>query len=431
MRIPLPRTLLCLTALTLAGVLLSGCAFFKDGSLQLSQPVGIGSVRVHFELCSVGEGEAECEPSDEEGQQGQQLLGFAVPAGATAPATITAAPKAGGAQPIVYTRNDQVGAALVAEAEGTPETPWPPAGAQVIGYISEVIAESPTPLQEWTVDAEFGLPPAADGGASAAPFPVTIADGWRAVSAAPNLPATRPLDCTEGEGKIPIEALISQCYVEEGKTLGVSDLKIQAPKTTTAFPGAQAKLTFGLDAASSVAPPPSFGLGGTTTLRGASVSISERVFTPGKVGGASFRAPLATRQLRVTVPKKAKPGTYEVTLTGTAPGGGAVTATTTLKVILATVKLVGRPKLNERAGTAVLNVKVPGAGSLTVSGKGIIKAKKTAKKAKVLKLTVRAKGGVKAALLASGSARLKPKLSFKPVSGATTTKSSSLTLKLR
>lgn len=418
------RVVLPLLAVVLVAVAVSGCAFFKPGSLQVSQPAGIGSVRVHFELCSTGE-KGGCELSESNGE-GQQLLGFAVPIGASSPATVTAVPKPG-AQPMVYFRNEQVGAALASEAKDESGKPWPPPGTQVIGYITGPIVEVAGPQQEWTVDAEFGLPPAADGGSSGAPYPVTIASGWRGIGE--GIQPSQPLDCTVGE-KFP-DSLFSQCYVNEGTTLGVSDLKIKPPKVrATAFPGGKGTVAFSLDFASSANAPPSFSLKGSTSVPRGSISMPQRTYAPSGVAGATFRAEGATRSVVVNVPNGTKPGVYEATITATAAGGGAATALAKLKVQRPTIKVLGKPQRNRPAGTAVLKVQVPGAGTVTLSGKGVAVAKRTTKGPKTLKLPLAAKGAAKLALLADGSVRLRPKLKFKPDSGAAVKKTIAITLRL-
>src|SRR4029079_12036708 len=108
-----------------------------------------------------------------------------------------------------------------------------------------------------------------------------------------------------------------------------------------------------------------------------------------------------------------KPGTYDVTLTATAPQGGAVSQVAKLKVTKPKLKF-GGVKLNKGKGTATFSVTVPSAGTLTASGKGLVKAKKTAKKAKALKVTIRSKGKTKAQLEELGKAKIKAKISFKP-----------------
>ena len=85
-------------------LLVAGCAFYKPGSLALSQPEGIGKVRVHFTLCSP---EKEGCGKNTETETVQYLVGIAVPPGSTPPQTFTATSTHGGA-PIVFTRNEEV-----------------------------------------------------------------------------------------------------------------------------------------------------------------------------------------------------------------------------------------------------------------------------------------------------------------------------------
>src|SRR5258707_8691053 len=99
------KPLFVLAAVAVLALILSACAFIKPGSLSLSQPGGIGSVRVHFVLCTEPEGSG-CDPA-EDTEEVQYLLGIAVPLGSTPPATINAVP-VGGGSPLVFTRNDQV-----------------------------------------------------------------------------------------------------------------------------------------------------------------------------------------------------------------------------------------------------------------------------------------------------------------------------------
>ena len=69
---------------TIAAALLAfavaGCAFPKAGSLTLSQPGGIGPVRIHFTICEPGNNLGECGET-EESETIQYLIGVAVPPG--------------------------------------------------------------------------------------------------------------------------------------------------------------------------------------------------------------------------------------------------------------------------------------------------------------------------------------------------------------
>jgi hypothetical protein len=417
----LPRLLILAAAFVALAVTISACAAYKPGSFQVSQPAGIGDVRFHLELCSEDEelsSEEACNPGDRTGQA-QLMLAFAVPKGSTVPATVTAAPGPG-ATPIVYSRNQEV-AGRVAElerAEGEPA--WPPPGSEIVGYLSGVVEEKEGEELEWTIDANVGLPAAADGGSFGGPIGAALATGWRAVEA--GLPADRPINCFEGEPPF----LTGFCGIDEELQAGVSDLRIIAAPTT-ANVGASASIPFSLDFASSASALPSFALSATTTLPGATVALPENTFAPPAASPGS-RVPLTPRAVNVTVPAKAQPGTYDVTITAATATGGSVSQVAKLTVSKLKIGF-GKLKLNKRKGTATLQVKVPAAGTLTVSGKKIVKVKRSPKVAKTVKVKIRAKGKAKTALSKTGKAKVKAKVSFKPQSGSAVVRTKSITLK--
>lgn len=424
---------LVLIAFAVLAASLSACAVYKEGSLQISQPGGVGSVRVHFELCTdptLG----GCAANEDEGQS-QYLLMLRVPKGTAAPATVTANPVSGGA-PIVYSRNDEVGRAyeqLIRDYSTAIENPqeWPPAGTETVGYLSAVFSEEKGATREWVADADLGLPAAADGGSYGGPFVLEMATGWRSVN--PGAPADRPVVCWSPlNGEPQDEEKDTYCLPneEEPPSLGTSDLKIAAPAAAAAFVGGKATIAFPFDFASTATPPPSFALAATSTLAKSKLTLSSPSFETATFDPASHRAPAEARTVTVSVPKNAKPGSYQVTINATAPQGGVVSQVATLKVTKPKLKF-GGVKLNKAKGTATLSVKVPSAGTLTAAGKDVVKVKKKAKKAKKLKLTIKAKGKSKTQLEATGKAKLKAKISFKPTSGIAVKKTKSITLALR
>jgi hypothetical protein len=425
---------LVLLALAVLALAVSACAVFKEGSLKLSQPGGVGSVRVHFELCTEAEGApgaVTCAPNQGSGQS-QSFLAISVPKGFSPPATITAAPVSGGA-PIVYSRNDQVAQEFSAKAAEEGQQ-WPPAGAEGVGYLSAVITEEEGETREWTVDADFGLPSTATGTPFAGLFGVSIGSGSREVS--DSAPADRPVECFDFSGGEPPTESEAVCQVnEEGKVIetGVSDLKVTAAPEVTAFLGGKGALSFPLDFASTASTLPSFNLAATSTLPGATLTLANPTFSPG-APDASHRSPLAFGTVNVTVPKNAKPGVYDVTLTATSALGGSVTQAASLSQVakLRVVKPIlrlGKVKLNKANGTAILFVKVPTAGALTVSGKGIVKGKRKVKAPKTLKVPIKPKGKAKTLLGKDGKARVKAKITFKPTGAAAVIKSRSIVLK--
>lgn len=430
------KPLIALAALAALALVFSACAFFKPGSLALSQPGGVGSVRVHFTLCT--EPEPNCSPS-EDTEELQYLLGIAVPPGSVPPATVTAVP-VGGGSPLVFTLNNEVATEIAAasanlkklaekEGEGDQAPPvWPPAGLQGVGYLSNAHLEQKGVQYEWNVDADFGLPAAADGSPFSGPFATGLSLGFREVSPAQS--SSRPVDCWRFESE-PAES-DAFCFgtAEQGQ-VGTSDLKIAAPAKASAFLGGKAKLSFPLNFATTTSPSPTFALSATSTLPKGKLSPASPTFTPGVIDPTTHRAPTAPQTVTVNVPKNAKPGTYDVTLTAKTPQGGTVSQVAKLKVTKQKISL-GGAKLNKTKGIATLSVKIPGAGTLTASGNGIAKVKKSAKKAKkakTLKLTIRAKGKAKTQLAEEGTAKVSVKVTFKPTSGTSVTKTKKITLK--
>jgi hypothetical protein len=427
----LAKPVLVLLALAGLAVVLSACAVYKPGSLQMSQPGGIGSVRVHFLICTNPEtaiegGTTTCTPNSEKGQA-QGIVGIAVPKGSTAPATITATPLAGG-PPIVFTRNDQA-AQAVAEAsaafvaEGAEA--WPPPGSEGIGYLSAPYEEEEKVVREWSFDADFGLPAAADGGSFGGPFATAIIYGYRGVGGEAGSP-DRPVDCITGPEDATDESAL--CQPAEKAQIGTSDLKIVPPPRSSAFLGGKVRVAFPFDFASTAATLPSFGLTASSTLPKAQVKLANPIYVPGAPVAGTNRSRAVSRTVVVTMPKNAKPGLYDVTLTATTAQGASVSQVAELKVTKARISL-GKLDLNEAKGTAILSVKVPAAGTLTVSGKGLTKKKAKAKKAKTLKILIKPKAKTKALLASEGEAKVKAKITFKPTGATPVVKSKRIVLK--
>lgn len=433
------RFLVLFVAVAVLALVLSACAFIKEGSLSVSQPGGIGSAHVHFVLCTESHG-GTCEPNEvreppEGNETLQYLIGVAVPKGAVPPPTFTAQPLTPGTAPITFTRNDQVASemaafsAAIGESELPPEAkanfkPWPPTGLEGIGYLSSPVEEEEGSLDEWGIDAEFGLPVPSDGSPFTGPFAAAIAEGVREVT--PNHPADAPVHCFRfKEGGEEGEAICGG--TEEEAQVGTSDLKIAAPPTTPVYLGGKATLPFGLNFGSTAPAAPSFSLAATSTLPGATVALSSSTFAPPAVDPGTHRSS-GSDTATVTVPSTTKPGVYEVTLTAKTAQGASVSQVAKIEVTKPTLKL-GKVKLNKKNGTAKLSVGVPSAGTLTVSGKGIAKVKRTAKGSKTLKVTIKAKDKAKKTLASTGKAKVKAKIVFQPSNGASVTKTKSITLK--
>ncbi len=443
------KPVLMLIAVGAVALAVSGCAFIKPGSLTVSQPQGIGSVRVHFALCTVG-GSEFCGPNGEDTETFQYLIGIAVPPGSVPPATFTAVPTKGGL-PIVFTRNEEVAPEMAASSAalqklfGEVKTPkeaeevekfkqvfgalWPPSGLQGVGYLSAPIQEVKDQDLEWAADADFGLPVLADGSPFPGPFSTAIALGTREVSG--SQPATRPVRCAKPApgGETQDGEAFCGGSVQQVQ-LGTSDLKITAPaKPGQAFVGGSGQLAFPLKFAGAGAVP-TFALSATTTAKSGKAKPAPATFTPGPPDPTTHLAPTGSGKVTVSVPRGIKPGTYQVTLTAKAPLGGTVSQVAKLKVTKPKLKF-GGVQLDSATGTATLKVRVPGGGRLTIAGKGVAKTKKTSKKAKMLKVRIAPSGRTTTLLGSAGSARVKVKATFKPTSGISVSKTKSIVLQLR
>ncbi|HET7416310.1 MAG TPA: hypothetical protein VFJ61_01615 [Solirubrobacterales bacterium] len=411
-------------------LVLSACAVIKPGSLSVSQPGGIGAARVHFVICTEPE-EGTCQPN-ETSSEVQYLLGVAVPPGSSAPATITATPNGAG-DPIVFTRNAEVGpemaaaiADLRANAPEEVEESWPPAGLEPVGYLSGVVNEAKEATHEWTVDADFGLPTPADGAPFVGPFQTSPAWGLRIVNSENS--SSRPVHCFRLSPEEAPEESESFCFPSGEKAeVGTSDLKVGAAPTGTAFVGGQGTLQFPLNFGSTAASLPSFNVTATSTLPGATLAVSSPTFAPPAPAADTHRS-AGTETVTVTVPKTAAPGVYDVTLTAATSGGGSVSQVAKFEVGKPKLKF-GKVKLNKKKGTATLSVNVSTAGTLTASGKKIAKAQRKSTGPATLKVTIKAKGKAKRLLNEKGKAKVRAKLSFAPTSGAPVVKSKAIVLK--
>ena len=209
-----------------------------------------------------------------------------------------------------------------------------------------------------------------------------------------------------------------------------SDLRIAAPaKPAQAFVGGSGTVSFPLKFAGPASPLPSFALSATTSAKGGKAKPASATFTPGAPDPTTHLAPTSPGKVTVSVPRNIKPKTYTVTLTAMTPQGGVATGVAKLKVTKPKLKF-GAVKLSSD-GTATLKVTLPGAGKLTIAGKGVAKVKKKAKKKKTLKVKISPTGSAGAQLDSSGSVKVKVKATFKPTSGISVSKTKSIVLKLR
>jgi hypothetical protein len=143
------------------------------------------------------------------------------------------------------------------------------------------------------------------------------------------------------------------------------------------------------------------------------------------------------------------PGTRTVTLTVTDPTGLTDTATKQIDVTgggggggngqpVSNEFSFGKAKKNKKKGTAILPVTVPGAGTLSLSGKGVVKQRplgaahhvlaKTVSAAGTVKLKIKAKGKAKRQLDRTGTVKVKAKVTYTPTGGDPNTQSKRIKL---
>jgi hypothetical protein len=408
-------SVLALAVVAIVALSLGACAQFKPGSLRLDQPGGIGPVSVHFELCT--RTEEACVPNVTEGQS-QYMLGIAIPKGASAPQTLRAESLNNGAA-ISYVRNEEVTQAINEVSQKQNGQPWPPPGSDAVGYLSGVFNEEPGTLREWSINADFGLP-----GPSpfAGPFKTVVVVGWRRIDGTHS--ADRTVNCYEPAGMSDAYAI---CSPGEEKELGTADLRIAAHQTVTrVFVGGRVLVPFDFDFASTAATQPIFSFAPSSTLPGAILTPVTGSFATGPPAAGTHHT-ASSGAITVQAPNDAEPGTYDVTLTGTASGGAATSAVAKLQVVKATLR-VGRPKLSRKKGTAVLPVSVPGGGILTLKGRGVRSLQRRPNGPQTVRILIKAAGKAKKRLARTGSARVVAQLKYKPVPGVPVTAQKAIVL---
>lgn len=413
------RSAFAFTASAILALALGGCTLFKPGSLQLAQLQGIGSVSVHFGLCTRASTEEPCETNPTEGQS-QYMLGIAIPRGATAPQELRAKSPNGGAA-IAYVRNEEVTQAIDEATRKEEGKPWPPPGSDAVGYLSGVFNEEPGSNREWAIDATIGLPDGAEP--FAGPFRVDVIVGWRRVDGTHS--ADRTVNCYEPVGMSDATAI---CAPGEEKELGTADLRIRAHQPVTrVFAGGRVAVPFDFDFASTAPTQPAFSFSTSSNLPGATLIAATDGFATGPLAADTHRI-LSSGAVTVQTPKDAQPGTYEVTLTGTASGGAVRSAVARLEVVNATLG-IGGPKLNRKRGTALLPVTVPDSGVLTLGGRSVRPLQRLPASAGTLRIPIKARGKSKKRLATRGKARVLAQLSYSPVSGVPVTASKAIILR--
>ncbi len=115
-------------------------------------------------------------------------------------------------------------------------------------------------------------------------------------------------------------------------------------------------------------------------------------------------------------------GTYRVTVASQDAAGTPVAAGGTISILPSNDFSIGGLSLSRKKGTGALAVTVPGPGKLVLSGKGVEKATKRVKRARRVKLPIRARGKALKALKKRGKVRLPLAIAFTPDGGNTLVK---------
>ena len=320
----LRRVAVTAVAVSAGAIILSGCVVIQSESAQQGNVIG-NTVTVTTVLCassktaappcsSVGNYQVAANPNAgyAVGSAGTLLVGYRIPIGVAAPATITttapATDKDGNVinATITFSQSPSYSAGLTALLP-------PPAGTAWVGYESTPGTYGTTPglPQAISLSPTFTLPPG------------LTTFSWRTVVGfRDNHFAGQPVTCPPPfPGITPPTAVPSVCvdFPDPGtivnaapNALQVADLSIGAPPTPTVAAGSTAALVFtglftGDNPTTAV-----FAVGASTTIPGVTPTV-----TPTFVPAANSSNPL---NVSLAVPASTPPGTYDVTVGATVAG---------------------------------------------------------------------------------------------------------------
>jgi hypothetical protein len=316
----LARAAAALAALAAAAAVLSGCVVIK--AVTAEQTGVIGPARVTVALCPSRTAGCPDQGNSKAGAENgsvQLLLGYRIPAGATAPARVGS-----GDGLLTFAASPDYAAELQRLAPA-------PAGERWVGYLSGVLAYAKAAAAQSTaVPADFGLP--ADADPYPGPLPYRPVVGVRGVTG--QSPATRPVRCytslTAAHADGADTAVIcvdspAAAALAPDLSLATRDLAVIPGDPATAAPGVLVGVPFTLRYAGPASASANFALSAASALPGAVVAPSPGSLAP--AGGGDSQVVVA-----VTVPAGAAPGIYDVTLTARLAGGQARTGTAHLVV---------------------------------------------------------------------------------------------------
>lgn len=293
---------------------LSGCVMIVGQSSQ--QLNTIGAVRLTTTICFSGQ--AGCPGkgnSDTAGSGGfQVLLGYRIPTAASSPQTISAVD----GQPLGFSRDGSYSEELERLSPTGGGHKW-------VGYRSGQIAALASPT--FTVAPAFALEQADSGAPFDGPFTYRVVTGARAT---PEGNANAPIHCganlagssaskTTCVDSPPISELASNLQ-QPTQDLGI----VNDSGAQRADRGSSTPVTFKLLYAGRGEPGPTFDLRASTNVPGATAQAVPAAITPSR---STSRA-----RAILDVPGDTPPGSYDVTLIATGPGGQTRSRTRELKV---------------------------------------------------------------------------------------------------
>jgi hypothetical protein len=320
----LKRVAVAAVAVTVGAIVLSGCVVIQSESASQANVIG-NSITITTTLCASQA--AAAPPCNSPGLSnkyavsnptgtpasapGQLLLGYRIPVGVTAPATIAtsvASVDENGAPitvPLTLTQDASYAAGLTAILP-------PPGGTAWIGYVSAFNQYKQNGPQSVVVAPTFGLP---DG--FTAPFTWRTVVGYRS-----NFFQNQAVTCPNGfpGASTPVPGQSSVCvdFPDPGTIQGApsvyptGSLAIAPPATPTLTAGSSATLAFtgvftGANPAGGV-----FAVGASTTIPGVTPSVTPTFAPP-----ANSSNPLT---VTFAVPASTPVGTYDVTVSATIAG---------------------------------------------------------------------------------------------------------------
>jgi hypothetical protein len=319
----LRRAALAACAVVVGAIVLSGCVVIQSESATQANVIG-NSVTVSTVLCaSSAAAAAPCNSPGVSNQyaptgpntsaSGQLLVGYRIPAGVTAPATITTTVPSqdqdGNAITVMLTLTQDVG-----YTAGLTGLIPPPAGTQWVGYVSDTETYLSSGLQTVTIAPTFGLPVGFVG-----PFTWRSVVGYR-----PSVLASTPVTCPAPfpgavASKIPGQSSVCVDYPDAGtingppNALATGDLSITPPGNPTVSAGSSASLAFVALLAGGNPSGGTFAASVSTTVPGVTPTVTPGTFVP----GANSNTPLT---VALSVPASTPVGAYDVTVTATVSG---------------------------------------------------------------------------------------------------------------